>query len=52
MAEELELRSTSDVAEEGAFIIVHGRTGSGKTSLLRTIPEIDETLPETALIAC
>jgi phage nucleotide-binding protein len=37
----IQIRSTKDVKFQGLFLLIHGRSGAGKTSLARTIPQED-----------
>jgi phage nucleotide-binding protein len=38
----LDIKSTEDVIDQGLFVLVHGQTGAGKTSLVKTIPEAEK----------
>jgi phage nucleotide-binding protein len=37
----LDIKSTKSVVDQGLFVLVHGRLGSGKTSLVKTIPDVE-----------
>lgn len=40
----MEFKSTKDVTSDGLFVLIHGRSGAGKTSLARTIPSDEKAL--------
>lgn len=40
----IEFKSTRDVRSQGLFVLVHGRSGVGKTSLAKTIPGDEKIL--------
>ena len=37
----MDIKSTKNVIDQGLFVLVHGRLGSGKTSLVKTIPDVE-----------
>lgn len=39
----LEVKSTRDITTQGLFVLVHGQPGSGKTSLVKTIPDAENS---------
>ncbi len=39
----LDIIKTRDVVTQGLFTLVHGQPGSGKTSLIKTIPDVENT---------
>ena len=52
MLMELKIGSTKDVVGDGLFILVHGRSGAGKTSLAKTIPTDQKVLVVSAEGGC
>ena len=38
----MDIKKTRDVVEQGLFALIHGQPGAGKTTLIKTIPDVEQ----------